>query len=88
VLTISKIGDIVQIAQNVLFVLKSFFEKQNRTLNDESGLRSFVLRKGEIRNAFSGKKGFVRKKNRTCQGGNSFCSDILRHFWRGIYKNE
>jgi hypothetical protein len=61
VLTISKIGDIVQIAQNVLFVLKSFFEKQNRTLNDESGRRSFVLKKGEIRNAFS-KKGFCSKE--------------------------
>jgi hypothetical protein len=72
VLTISKNGDIVQIAQNVLFVLKSFFEKQNRTLNDESGRRSFVLRKGEIRNAFSEKRVLFERKTEFAKAGTAF----------------
>ena len=67
-----KIGDIVQIAQNVLFVLKSFFEKQNRTLNDESGRRSFVLKKGGIRNAFSEKRVLSGRKNELAKAGTAF----------------
>ena len=71
-LTISKNSDIVRIAQNVLFVLKSFFEKQNRTLNDESGRRSSVLKKGEIRNVFSEKRVLFERKTELAKAGTAF----------------
>jgi hypothetical protein len=47
-------------------------KKQNRTLNDESGRRSFVLRKGGIRNAFSEKRVLFERKTELAKAGTAF----------------